>query len=62
MSTIDQIEDEVLAPKRVIPREQLKLLSHEAMLEESGPSRMASSVIVLIMGLLVSATIWVKFC
>jgi membrane fusion protein, adhesin transport system len=61
MSTVNQIEDEVLAPKRTIPREQLKLLSHEAMLEESGPSRMASSMIVLIIGLLVSATVWSNF-
>ncbi|MDV7340565.1 HlyD family type I secretion periplasmic adaptor subunit [Terasakiella sp. A23] len=61
MSTSDDIENEVLSRKRTMPREQLKLLSHEAMLEEAGPSRAASSLIILIMGLLVAAVVWSHF-
>ncbi len=43
---------EMLSKTRTMPREQLKLLSHEAMLEESGPSRAASTLIVLITSML----------
>ncbi|SCA55356.1 putative Membrane-fusion protein [Candidatus Terasakiella magnetica] len=52
---------EVLSKKRNMPREQLKLLSHEAMLEEAGPSRAASGLIILITALLASSVIWAHF-
>ncbi len=52
---------EVLSQKRNIPREQLKLLSHEAMLEEAGPSRVASWLIMLITAMLFSLFIWAYF-
>jgi membrane fusion protein, adhesin transport system len=61
MSESDSVENEILAAKRTMPREQLKLLSHEAMLEEAGPSRMASGLIMLITALLASSVIWSHF-
>lgn len=58
MSKSGGFEKKILSDKRTMPREQLKLLSHEAMLEEAGPSRMASSLILLIAALLVSIVVW----
>jgi len=55
------VEKDILSSKRTMPREQLKLLSHEAMLEEAGPSRMASGLILLIMSLLISSVVWSHF-
>jgi len=57
----DNVVHEVLSKKRNMPREQLKLLSHEAMLEESGPSRAASAVIILITALLFTAFGWAHY-
>lgn len=61
MNKLVHVEKEILSAKRTMPREQLKLLSHEAMLEESGPSRMASGLILLITGLLISSVVWSHF-
>lgn len=61
MSDSQSIESQVLNKKRTVPREQLKLLSREAMLEESGPSKMASTMILLITGLLASAVVWSNY-
>ncbi|WP_135077264.1 HlyD family type I secretion periplasmic adaptor subunit [Terasakiella sp. SH-1] len=55
------VVNEVLSKKRNVPREQLKLLSHEAMLEEAGPSRAASGLILLITALLASSVVWSHF-
>lgn len=52
---------EMLSKTRTMPREQLKLLSHEAMLEESGPSRAASTLIVLITSMLFVAFVWANY-
>ena len=55
------VVNEELSSKRLITRDQLKLLSHEAILEEAGPSRIASSAIVLISALLLTAVLWSHF-
>ncbi|WP_419797045.1 MAG: HlyD family type I secretion periplasmic adaptor subunit [Terasakiella sp.] len=52
---------DMLSKTRTMPREQLKLLSHEAMLEESGPSRAASTLIVLITSMLFVAFVWANY-
>jgi adhesin transport system membrane fusion protein len=59
--TKTDVVHEVLSRKRNMPREQLKLLSHEAMLEEAGPSRAASGLILLITLMLLSSVVWAHF-
>ncbi len=61
MAQSEHVVNEILSNKRKMPREQLKLLSQEAMLEEAGPSRTASGLILLITALLASSVVWAHY-
>lgn len=56
MANTDTDNDE--GPKGYIPRGQMKHLTRESILEELGPSRLAVSSLILILGLLGGAVAW----